>query len=37
MTANLWHDRFSVFALDVAEWHFRALILVDAELWIINV
>jgi hypothetical protein len=37
ITPYLWHDRLSILALDVAERHFRALVLVDSELWIINV
>lgn len=35
--AYLWHDALSVLALDIAEWHFCALVLVDTKFRIINI
>jgi hypothetical protein len=33
----LWHDRLPIFALDITERHLRALVLVDLEVWVVDV
>jgi hypothetical protein len=33
----LGHDRLSIFALDITERHLRALVLVDPQLWMVDV
>lgn len=30
--SHLWHNRFPVFTLDIAEWHLSALVVVELEL-----
>lgn len=37
MGTNLGHDRLAVLAFDVAEWHLCTFVLVDLDLWIIDV
>jgi len=31
------HDGLTIRTLDIAEWHFGALILVDPDLWVVDV